>query len=412
MILSMDDRINIVKSVVENGFSMPFDISIESRNGEDHYLCSPQNDDNTFFIIDAYIKNQIRIKCSILPQTHAAKMVHEMGEASDEKRDLFFSYISMLRNLGARVKFLVNDSLLDADHWPEDWRTFSCNISKVPLTDDNDWAEEVEIISEWLKHAINLILALLTVKEVTPYDISVVGEPVLGKPEGTPYIVLSKRYERNPVNRELCLHMKGHTCLICGFNFLEKYGSIGKKFIEVHHIRPVSTYEPGYVLNIEKDLIPVCPNCHRMLHTQTPPLNPKAIEEALRASVKNVLMAITYPNNLEKNISTGHIAFGIKACELDKIQFHHLEYILLHNWQNENSHLYRITELPVLVTQDKIPEQYFIRYKNDAEMFILLSFDNSNDLFNINSNDILHLQPKDNSKRYDLRFVPISKLNR
>ena len=84
----------------------------------------------------------------------------------------------------------------------------------------------------------------------------------------------------------------------------------------------------------------------------------------------------------------------------------------MHNWQNENSHLYKITEQPVFVTQDKIPEQYIIRYKNDAEMFILLSFDKSNDLFDASSNDILHLQPKDNTKRYDLRFIPISKLRR
>ena len=255
-------------------------------------------------------------------------------------------------------------------------------------------------------------MTLLTVQEVDPYNISVVGETTFGRPEGTEYTVISKRYERNPINRELCLQKKGYSCLICGFNFREKYGSIGKKFIEVHHVTPVSTYEPGYVLNIDEDLIPVCPNCHRMLHTQTPPLKPESLRDVLKSSVRNVIMAVTYPKQVEKDTSTGYIAFGIKASELDKIQFHHLEYILLHNWQNENSHLFRIIEQPVIVTQDKIPEQYISRYKNDAEMFLLLTFDNGTDLFDPSSNDILHLQPKDNTKRYDLRFVPISEIKR
>ncbi len=408
----MDNRQNIVKSRIENYFSIPFDVSIKTENGEDHFICSPKNDSDSFFIIDAFVKNHIRIKCNISPQTHAAHMVGMMGNASLEKRELFFSYLAMLRSLHARVSFLVNNQYLDKETWPNNWRDFSCEINKVPLNDEDNDFEEVDIICDWLKHSINLVLALLKVEDVDPYSISVVGEPIMGRPEGTEYTVISKRYERNPVNRELCLQMKGHSCLICGFNFLEKYGSIGKKFIEVHHVTPVSTYEPGYVLNIEKDLIPVCPNCHRMLHTQTPPLKPEALEKALKASIKNILMAISYPNNLEKDTSTGHIAFGVKANELDRIQFHHLEYLLLHNWQNENSHLYKITEQPVFVTQDKIPEQYIIRYKNDAEMFILLSFDKSNDLFDASSNDILHLQPKDNTKRYDLRFIPISKLRR
>ena len=126
----MDNRINIVKFIIENVFSMPFDISIQSKNGEDHFLCSPKNDADSFFVIEAFIKDHIRIKCSISPQTHAAKMVHKMGEAPTEKKELFFSYLTMLRTKGARVRFLVNDTILDTDHWPDNWRNFSCTISK------------------------------------------------------------------------------------------------------------------------------------------------------------------------------------------------------------------------------------------------------------------------------------------
>ena len=52
-------------------------------------------------------------------------------------------------------------------------------------------------------------------------------------------------------------------CDICQFRFDEMYGELGDKFIEVHHIKPVAYGERITELN---DLIPVCSNCHRMLH--------------------------------------------------------------------------------------------------------------------------------------------------
>ena len=49
-------------------------------------------------------------------------------------------------------------------------------------------------------------------------------------------------------------------------NFEEKYGIVGKDFIHVHHIVPLNTIGEEYLVDYEKDLIPVCPNCHAMLH--------------------------------------------------------------------------------------------------------------------------------------------------
>ena len=44
------------------------------------------------------------------------------------------------------------------------------------------------------------------------------------------------------------------------------YGEVGKGFIHVHHIKPISEIDKEYVVDYKKDLIPVCPNCHAMLH--------------------------------------------------------------------------------------------------------------------------------------------------
>ena len=50
------------------------------------------------------------------------------------------------------------------------------------------------------------------------------------------------------------------------FDFGQKYGELGKGYIEVHHIKPLATLEQEVVINPETDLICVCANCHRMLH--------------------------------------------------------------------------------------------------------------------------------------------------
>jgi predicted restriction endonuclease len=75
-----------------------------------------------------------------------------------------------------------------------------------------------------------------------------------------------RRYERNPENRKKAIELHGLDCVVCGFNFEKVYGERGKGFIEVHHIKPLSTLEKEMVIDPEQDLVPVCSNCHRMIH--------------------------------------------------------------------------------------------------------------------------------------------------
>lgn len=85
--------------------------------------------------------------------------------------------------------------------------------------------------------------------------------------EGATIQVLANRYERNPEARKKCLnHYNSYKCQICKFDFEEEYGIIGKEFIHIHHITPIAEIGCEYIINPIKDLIPVCPNCHAMLH--------------------------------------------------------------------------------------------------------------------------------------------------
>lgn len=85
--------------------------------------------------------------------------------------------------------------------------------------------------------------------------------------EGTSHNISVTSYERNDKARMACLSQFGYTCQICGINFEEKYGNVGKDFIHVHHKNFISTMGgQEHEINPLTDLIPVCPNCHAMLH--------------------------------------------------------------------------------------------------------------------------------------------------
>lgn len=86
--------------------------------------------------------------------------------------------------------------------------------------------------------------------------------------EGTVKQVFVNVYERNPLARKKCIEHHGIKCCVCHFDFYAKYGEIGKDFIHVHHLKPLHKIGEKYEVDPIKDLRPVCPNCHAMLHKQ------------------------------------------------------------------------------------------------------------------------------------------------
>jgi 5-methylcytosine-specific restriction protein A len=78
-------------------------------------------------------------------------------------------------------------------------------------------------------------------------------------------------YERSGKARDAAIRIHGTNCFVCEMNFEEVYGPIGKGFIHVHHRRPISESGGEHRIDPNTDLVPVCPNCHSMLHRRTPP---------------------------------------------------------------------------------------------------------------------------------------------
>ena len=115
--------------------------------------------------------------------------------------------------------------------------------------------------------------AFLTESTATTFLSPEEGESPETYLEGAAIRVSVNAYERNAKARQKCIEHHGCTCAACGFDFEGTYGEIGRGFIHVHHVKPLSEIGAQYKVNPIQDLRPVCPNCHAMLHTQSPAMS-------------------------------------------------------------------------------------------------------------------------------------------
>ncbi len=100
--------------------------------------------------------------------------------------------------------------------------------------------------------------------------------------EGARTLKLHQLIERKPgLISAFKTNLTSFACVICNFDFEQRYGPLGQAFIECHHIRPVAKMRPGEKTKLS-DLRAVCSNCHRMLHKSSPMLSPEELQKKLR----------------------------------------------------------------------------------------------------------------------------------
>ena len=88
--------------------------------------------------------------------------------------------------------------------------------------------------------------------------------------EGSVTKVTVNRYERNANARRDCIDHYGPACVVCNFDFESAYGQLGRGFIHVHHLKELASIGRKYKVDPVRDLRPLCPNCHAMIHQTTP----------------------------------------------------------------------------------------------------------------------------------------------
>lgn len=103
------------------------------------------------------------------------------------------------------------------------------------------------------------------------------------QPEGTVRKVSVNQYERSPKNRARAIKAHGVRCFGCRLEMAETYGEIAKGYIHIHHVKPIAKQPQDP--NVD-DLIPLCPNCHAIVHLEEPPLSIKRLKKLIHATKK------------------------------------------------------------------------------------------------------------------------------
>jgi len=101
--------------------------------------------------------------------------------------------------------------------------------------------------------------------------------------EGKRYSVNSTAIERDASARKRCIEHFGYNCQVCSINFEEKYGEIGNNYIHVHHRVDIAYTDGEHIIDPTKDLVPLCPNCHAMVHTEKPAMSIEKLKSIYKA---------------------------------------------------------------------------------------------------------------------------------
>jgi len=205
----------------------------------------------------------------------ANKIIEQIKETDTESGQLARLLMNQLE-----TQFGVSFSAgMTAENWSIEDRKFTLEIERKGI---DDYLSEIEI-TETCKNIITPVLGVLA--ELIGYeelstDVAINGS---GHEEGASYLSKVTRRERNPRNRLLCIQIHGDFCNICGFIPSSHYFFLGS-IIEVHHIEQLAELEHPKIYDPAKDLIPLCPNCHRAIHKRIPPYTPDELRGFLNES--------------------------------------------------------------------------------------------------------------------------------
>lgn len=116
------------------------------------------------------------------------------------------------------------------------------------------------------------------------------SEGFIADPEGEKRSKSHIIYERSVRNRAKAIEVHGTVCKACGFDFDKFYGAeLAKHYIEIHHTIPLSELNKSTNINILTDLIPLCSNCHSMIHRRREALTVEELRKRIRSAEKQQL---------------------------------------------------------------------------------------------------------------------------
>lgn len=260
---------SILRSL-EQRFLIGFKVT--NYQSEDQFSITFSGEEASSVVMDLLIKSDSRLKLKFRMGNYAANIIHTIQTAEQSRKKLFVGIWNQIMeepccNLCVKVnqKDLSQDDFLSSGIL---YGAFSLEFEAFPFYDPDD-DNRLSVVSGFVGQLWTMILAVI------PYTIE-------GEKEGTEYEKTITTHERNPINRQLCLQLKGYACAVCGMKFEDVYGQIGKEFIEIHHTNPVSEMGDSHAVDIVEELVPLCSNCHSMIHRRRPPYSVEELKSLIQ----------------------------------------------------------------------------------------------------------------------------------
>ena len=277
-----DDHYSEILKILQSRTDIPLRLSKTTKEGIERTGIRPQTDEDSFIIaltsslsnfeatlihdqFSADIIRKISSNISVLPSIWTE--LDQLGTVANYRTIITVDQVTIVTGDSARFEELP----------PSPWRylEIECSGRVNRKMDPNDRHNEMANIAQ---HCMNFALLGLDYKEL--------GESEIGRIEGGHKEVKLNKYERSRINRAHCINHFKCFCQVCGFDFEKAYGQIGEEYIQVHHKIPVSQLGEGYVVDPIKDLIPLCPNCHAMIHSNpkdpNTPFTPEELKEIMQ----------------------------------------------------------------------------------------------------------------------------------
>lgn len=269
-------------SIINERFGIDVSVSINNYSGNRTITVRPSDLERTIgFEVLAELKWR-SIEVKFVPDSFAKDLVSYMETSDNDQRAAFKVFAESLLEKRAELKLQINNQSYEPDKpsdWPESWENIEISMRKGPIVLEEDVKKDIEKVFPWVVSFLGLCVSLLPLEPIE--DESRYYENVVEE-EGASYTVTSTRYERSSLNRAACIEVYGTTCSVCSVNFGNFYGKIGDGYIHVHHKIPLSEIDDTYIVNPREDLIPVCPNCHAMLHKRTPPYTTEELQQIIK----------------------------------------------------------------------------------------------------------------------------------
>ncbi|MBT3067172.1 HNH endonuclease [Rhodoferax sp. U11-2br] len=231
--------------------------------------------DELILALDLYMRHRAS------PPARDSLEIEELSEVLNQLGTVLGQRINgTYRNTNGVYMKLMNFRRLDPDYTAE---------GKKGLTRGNQ--DEARVWDQFAVDPARLAeVARFIRKGITEHlsDENLAGPDETGIEEAEEGKVATRMHRYRERDRRLVVEakvqaMKKHgrlVCSVCNFDFSKRYGDVGANIIDVHHTKPVHTLEPGEKTKVT-DLVLLCSNCHRVVHSRRTWLSVEQVKTAL-----------------------------------------------------------------------------------------------------------------------------------